>query len=225
MQSVQFIIGLILAAGLGYLLFRKFREAGQNSLASPEILFRDVLSLLTDVKFEPSVTVGTVKLTGRYRGQFFQIQSIVDVLVTRKLPSLWLMVTLPEPQPVKATFDLMMRAAGPSTFSNFDFLEHVIARPADFPEHAMIRSDDPSKLPDIRKVKPHLDLFFGPRGKELLISPKGLRIVVQAAQGDRARYSVMREANFGDIAIDADLTMRCLETLLGLQTSLRTSDA
>jgi hypothetical protein len=135
------------------------------------------------------------------------------------------MITLPEPQPVDATFDLMMRAAGPSTFSNFDFLEHVIPRPGDFPEHAMIRTDDPSKAPAPAKILPHLDLFFGTQAKELLISPKGLRIVAQAAQADRARYTVLREASFGDVVIDADLTISCLHTLLELQKSLKDSDA
>jgi hypothetical protein len=221
MADFQLIIVLGLAAGLGLLLFRKARSAQRSSLASPEIMFGGVLPLLSDAVIEPGPTAGSAKLTGHYRGQVFQIQTIVDVLVTRKLPSLWLMVTLPRPQPVEAVFDLMMRSAGPSTFSNFDFLEHVIERPGNFPEHAMIRTDDPSKIPAPQKVLPHLALFFGRQGKELLISPKGLRIVVQAAQADRARYGVLREANFGKVVIDAELTLRCLNTLLDLQSSLR----
>ncbi len=225
MQNFQLIIALCVAAGLGLLLFRRAKTAQQHLLELPGVLFRDILPLLTESRIEPSTTVGTWKLTGHYRGHVFQIQTVVDILVTRKLPSLWLMVTLPEPQPVEATFDLMMRAAGPSTFSNFDFLDHVIARPDDFPEHATIRTDDPSKLPAIDKIAPHLKLFFGTRAKELLVSPKGLRIVVQAAQADRARYSVMREANFGDVVIDADLTISCLHTLLDLEKSLKDSDA
>jgi hypothetical protein len=118
----------------------------------------------------------------------------------------------------------MMRAAGPSTFSNFDFLEHVIATPSTFPMHATIRTDDPLKLPEIEKIASHLKLFFEPKGKELLVSPKGLRIVVQAAQADRARYGVLREANFGAVVIDAELTVSCLNTLIDLQNALKDSD-
>jgi hypothetical protein len=191
----------------------------------PTLLFRDIIPLLNDAKTEAGPTAGSWKLTGKYQGHFFQLQTVVDALVTRKVPSLWLMVTLPEPQPVEAVFNLMMRAGGPSTFSNFDFLEHVVATPSDFPEHAMIRTDDPEKVLPSHKVRPHLQMFFGPKAKELLVSPKGLRIVVQAAQADRARYSVLREANFGDVAIDADLAKACLETLLALRKNLRTVDA
>lgn len=225
MQNLQFIVAVAVAAALGFLLWRKAQTSQQNALNSPAILFGDILPLLSSSHTEPGPTVGTWKLVGEYRGHMFQIQTIVDVMVTRKLPSLWLMVTLPEPQPVRAIFDLMMRPAGPSTFSNFDFLAHVIATPSTFPMHAMIRTDDPEKLPATEIIAPHLKLFFGPKGKELLVSPKGLRIVVQAAQADRARYGVLREANFGAVVIDAELTVSCLNTLIDLQNSLKESDA
>ena len=224
MQILQIIVALAAAAGLGFVLWRKAQSSKTSALKTPEILFGEIQSLLDSPTIEPGPTVGTWKLTGHYRGHVFQIQTVIDVLVTRKLPSLWLMVTLPEPQPVEATFDLMMRPAGPSTFSNFDFLDHVVATPSNFPTHAMIRTDDPLKLPAIEKILPHLNLFFGPKGKELLVSPKGLRIVVQAAEADRARYGVLREANFGAVVINADLTVSCLNTLIDLQNALKESD-
>ena len=224
MQNLQFIVAVVVAAALGFLLWRKVQASQQNALNSPPILFGDILPLVGDPQIEPGPTIGTWKLTGQYRGHVFQIQTVIDVLVTRKLPSLWLMLTLPEPQPVSATFDLMMRAAGPSTFSNFDFLDHVVATPSTFPLHAVIRTDDPENLPATEIIAPHLKLFFGPKGKELLISPKGLRVVVQAAQADRARYGVLREANFGAVVIDAELTISCLNTLIDLNTALKESN-
>ncbi|MEO6610115.1 MAG: hypothetical protein ABIN69_16770 [Aestuariivirga sp.] len=223
MQNFQLIIAVIVAAALGYVLWRKVQASKQSALNTPQLLFGDIIPLVSGSEIEPGPTVGTWKLTGKYRGHVFQIQTVIDVLVTRKLPSLWLMVTLPEPQPVGATFDLMMRPAGPSTFSNFDFLENVIATPSTFPLHAVIRTDDPAKLPPTAEILPHLSLFFGPKGKELLISPKGLRVVVQAAQADRARYGVLREANFGAVVIDAELTVSCLNMLIDLNNALKDS--
>ena len=67
-------------------------------------------------------TAGVWTLNGRYRDHHFQLKTVADTLATRKLPSLWLMVTLPEPLPVTATTNMMMRAAGVTSFSNFDFL-------------------------------------------------------------------------------------------------------
>ena len=102
-------------------------------------------------------------------------QVIVDTLAARKLPSLWLMVTRPAPQPVDQVFDFMMRPAGPSTFSNFDFLPHALPLPPGFPEHMVLRSDHPSLSVAIGLVPRLMPLFTAERGKELLISPKGLR--------------------------------------------------
>ena len=59
-----------------------------------------------------------------------------------------------------------------------------------------MRSDVSTSGDIISLMGNHLDVFQNGRGKEFLISPKGLRIVVQLAEGDRARYGVFREANF-----------------------------
>ena len=226
MQNIQLIFAALIAVGFAYLLIKKARAAKQKSDSNASsVLFRDVLALLADPQIEAGKTIGSWTLTGRYQNQFFQIQTIVDILATRKLPSLWLMITLPEAQPVAAIFDLMMRPSGPTTFSNFDFLNTTVPTPARFPTHAVIRTDDPASVIAPKKVLPFLEIFHGGRGKELLISPKGLRIVVQAAEADRARYSVMREADFGAHCIDADLAKQCMQTLLELQTSLKESDA
>jgi len=221
MQSVQLITAALVAVGLAFLLFQKARSSKQKSLAdSHSILFRDVLPLLADPHIEAGKTIGSWTLTGQFQNHFFQIQTVIDILATRKLPSLWLMITLPEPQPVAAIFDLMMRPSGPTTFSNFDFLTSTVRTPPQFPTHAVIRTDNPLKLVAAERVLPFLDIFHGSQGKELLISPKGLRIVVQAAEADRSRYVVLREAEFGATVIDAELTTRCMQTLLELHASL-----
>jgi hypothetical protein len=213
---IAIIATVILAAVL--LRYVKNRQRAYNTL--PDTLFRDISPLLQNPTRLPGTSAGTWKLQGEYQGHRFQIQSIIDTLATRKLPSLWLMVTLPEPQSTTATIDMMLRASGPTTFSNFDFLPHTLPTPKGFPEQATIRSDDEHATVPVSAILPHLDLFHGRRGKELLISPKGLRLVVQAAEADRARYGVFREANFGDTVIDAKLAQDCMNTLLALNKAL-----
>ena len=113
-----------------------------------------------------------------------------------------------------------MRAAGISSFSNFDFLPYTLALPEGFPEQATIRSDMETSGAAVSMLSHHLEVFRQGRGKEFLISPKGLRIVVQLAEGDRARYGVFREANFDETTIDPDLTTQLMNTLISLRDDI-----
>ena len=56
--------------------------------------------------------------------------------------------------------------------------------------------------------------------KELLISPRGLRIVMHVAEVDRLRYMVLREARFDDTVIDAAFTEQAMKVLLALNAEL-----
>jgi hypothetical protein len=224
MQDFKFIIAAIMAALLGYLLFKKAMASKQKQSQSL-VMFQDIMPLFQGAQIAAGESTGSWKMTGYYRSHFFQIQTIIDMLATRKLPSLWLMITLPQPQPVQATLDLMMRPTGPTSFSNFDFLDTTLKTPESFPEQAVIRTDDPAMMHHVEKLGPYLEQFRGPRGKELLVSPKGLRIVLLAAEADRARYGVFRDANFGAIILDAVAIRQSLDTLLSLQDSLKAHDA
>lgn len=163
---------------------------------------------------------GSHKLTGKYRGHVFQVETVVDTLSIRKLPSLWMLVTLPEPLPIAGTFDMMMRPAAASTFSNFDHLPVIVPTPAGYPEHAMIRSDVAGGPFPASWLLPFLDPFENPGSKELLISPRGLRVVLQVAEADRVRYGVFRQADFGEAAIDQGQLRGALDYLIELQRAL-----
>lgn len=218
----QSILGIIIALGLGALLARQLLAAAARRKQAPEKLFQSVIGLLEDARIEDGPTAGSYRLVGRHKGLPVQVQTVADTLNLRKLPSLWLMVTIPEPLPLTATFDLMMRPSGPSTFSNFDMLPFSIERPADFPENAVVRSDDVEHMLPAHVIAPHLQPFFAPRAKELLVTPKGLRMVVQIGEADRARYGVFRQAEFGDVSIDAAQLSDILDRLLALRADILT---
>ncbi len=220
MQHIQIIAGFLIAAVLGYWLFVRHARKAKALAETPQRLFGDIIPLLENAGFKASETAGIWKLQGEYRGHLFQFQAIADTLAVRKLPSLWLMVTLPEPQPVKAILDLVMRPTGPTTFSKFDFLPHTLRLPEGFPDHAVIRSDLELAPIPADCFRRQLDDFQAMRGKELLITPNGLRVVTQAAEADRARYGVLREANFGDTIIDAATALRCMDMLLSIRDDM-----
>jgi hypothetical protein len=218
----QTLLGSLLAALLAGLLirqaFRRVRERGEE----PDRLFALARSVLEQPTVSPGRSAGTYVLTGRFQGLDVQVKAVADTLALRKLPSLWLMVTLPGAVPVAGTLDLMMRPTGPTSFSNFDHLPTTVPTPSGFPEHAIIRTDDPALMPPLDLIRPHLAPFFGPRGKELLVTPKGLRIVVLLAEADRARYGVLRQADFGDVVVDPDLLTSCLQELISLRNTIET---
>ena len=75
---------------------------------------------------------------------------VPDTLTFRKLPALWLLVTLPEPLPLRATLDMLMRPMGTEPFTNHSKLPQQIATPAGFPPDCVIRTDDPQGCPPAR---------------------------------------------------------------------------
>lgn len=221
MDTIQIILGVGVASVLVALLVRQYMRENAKRADQGRILFEPVLSLFNKPLLKRVSTAGVWTLTGRYHDHHFQLKTVADTLATRKLPSLWLMVTLPEPQPVSAITNMMMRAAGVTSFSNFDFLPHTLALPAGFPEQATVRSDVSSSGNVTSLMAHHLEIFDSGRGKEFLVSPKGLRIVVQLGEGDRARYGVFREANFEGISVDAVVATQIMHTLISMKNDIR----
>jgi hypothetical protein len=220
MTQVQIFLGLVVACALAVLLVRQFRREDAKRADQGRVLFDPVFELFEKPDVQRGPAAGVWTLTGRYRDHPFQLKTVADTLATRKLPSLWLMVTLPEPLPVAATTDMMMRAAGVTSFSNFDFLDHTLALPQGFPEQATLRSDVNANSEVSAMMAGHMELFHTGRGKEFLVSPKGVRIVVQLAEGDRARYGVFREANFEGTSVSVALASQIMDTLISLRNEI-----
>src|SRR5438552_7915125 len=150
----QTIIAVIAALGLAALQARSILESMAKKKRAPFDFFQGAASLLEDTSIGPGKTVGSFLMTGHYAGLPARVETVVDTLNVRKLPSLWLMVTIPDPLPLKATFDMMMRPSGPTTFSNFGTLPHTIELPPDFPADAVVRSDDPEHMLAAHVVTP-----------------------------------------------------------------------
>ena len=134
----------------------------------PALFFADVAVLFTKPATKPGESLGSHVLTGQYGDHLFELKTVTDTLNTRKLPSLWLMITLKSPIPINHTLDMMMRPAGPTTFSNFDFLPVILATPMGFPEQAVLHSNEDLAPFDLNLLKPMLIYFKNSRAKEFL---------------------------------------------------------
>jgi hypothetical protein len=217
---LRVLVGVCVALVLATLLWRRWRREQTARTQAPGLLFARVMGLLDHPRLESASGGGFPRLTGLFEGVPVQVLPVVDTLAVRRLPALWLLVTVQAPLPVSAKLDLMMRPAGPTTFSNFDLLPVTLERPAGFPEHAVLRTDDAARAPPANWLAGHLEVFENVRAKELLITAQGLRLVWLLAEAERARYGVFRQAEFGAVDIDPAMLRDLLDRLLALRASI-----
>jgi hypothetical protein len=150
----------------------------------------------------------------------FDLQALPDSLTYRKLPSLWVMITLPGPLPVQATLDIMARPSGLEVFSRYASLPHSLPCPSYLPEGTGIRCDDAARILPESLVARHSTLFADVRAKELLISPKGLRFVLQGDEADRGKYLLFRDAELGRQPLAAVRAKDAMQALLTLKADI-----
>lgn len=188
-------LGIALAALGLWLALRLIRESRDRAQFRASY-FDAVKSLFEggETRIQPT---GFPRMTGRRNGLAFDLQAIPDTLTFRKLPALWVLVTLPEPLPLEATLDLMARPSGNEPFTRFATLPQSLPTPPQLPKEIAIRTDNAPRLLKSDLIAAHADLFHDPRVKELVLSPKGLRIVILAEEADRGRYLIFREAEMG----------------------------
>lgn len=207
--SILFTVAIALAVVVHIVwLARASRNRAKAALAADKASVRSVIADAADVS---EGTAGVVTWAGTWNGQRVQVRTIVDTLATRKLPTRWLSVSITEPIAVPGTFDMMMRPGSATTFSNFDHLPHTLPKVLGFPAEAVLRTDRKGVAFPQDVIAAHSTIFAEPRAKELLITPKGVRIVWLLAEAERARYGVFRQAAFGEAAIDPALIERLLE--------------
>lgn len=168
-------------------------------------------------RIEPT---GFPRMTGHLGEDAFDLQALPDSLTFRKLPALWVMVSLPTPLPVQATLDIMARPAGNEPFSHFARLPHSLPCPDSLPEGTGIRSDNAAAVPPLDRIAPHLGIFADPKVKELVISPKGLRLVILADEAERGRYLIFRDLEVGRQPLPKDRLLPLIDTLRALRQTL-----
>jgi hypothetical protein len=188
-------LGLAIAA-LGLWLSARLVRENRARTAARAGYFAAVKLLFDggEMRLQPT---GFPRMTGRRNGLAYDLQAIPDTLTFRKLPALWVLVTLPGPMPLPATLNLMARPSGNEVFSRFPTLPHSLPNPPGLPADVVIRTDTAPMVLTSDLISAHADLFDDPQVKELVLSPKGIRIVILAEEADRGRFLIFREAEMG----------------------------
>ncbi|HEX3485607.1 MAG TPA: hypothetical protein VHT51_11140 [Micropepsaceae bacterium] len=163
-------------------------------------------------------------LKGTYRGYQVRLEPVVDDMAWRKIPSLWLKVTVLCQLPYEGVFDFIARPRGVEFYSPSGELEHHLPVPPEWPQDARLCSDAPACMPPAEIMAAHMPLFADPQMKEMLVTPKGARVVRQIWQADRAHYLALRQAKFAEAALDAELAKSLLDAAIGIAESLAIPD-
>ncbi len=159
-------------------------------------------------------------LEGRYQGYQIRLEPVVDHMGVRKLPSLWLMVSLLGELPVPGMVDFLARPQNTEFYSPSAGLPISLRIPPDWPQHAILRTDIEDQSPPIALLRPHVGIFGDPKTKELLVTPRGVRIVYQASQGERAYYLVLRLPEFGEARLPETVARQLLEQVIAVYSSV-----
>jgi hypothetical protein len=167
---------------------------------------------------------GFPTLSGRYRDHDIKLRTIVDAVGFRKFPSLWLQVDLESSTGIDGVLDLLVRPQNIEFYSPSADLPETLPLPPAWPEFATLRATNSVMLPVMDSLTPNVvKLFAHPQAKELLLTPRGVRIVYQLNQGVAAHYLVFRAAKFETLDVAPDLLKTLLDHALSIHATLSIS--
>ncbi|WP_206456290.1 hypothetical protein [Aurantimonas marina] len=147
------------------------------------------------------------RLAGCRNGVPVELRLLADTIQLRKLPVLWLLVTIQQPVKVAGVFDMMIRPDNSEYYSPHDRLRTVLPTPVGWPDDAVVRCDRPEAVaPLLDHLTPHVCAFTGEgRGKELFVAPRGLRLAYRVDESRRGHYLATRQPLFDNDRLDRDM--------------------
>lgn len=218
MPTDALLISLALFAAAAF-LWRRWRM-GIEERATKRARLLEELPGLARIESKVILPSGFPRLEITVDGSRLILHPILDSLQMRKLPVLWLAITMLEKLPLRGKLDLMMRPSGSEVFSGFHELAQAIAPPPGFPEHCQLRGDGLEGLPPEELIARHLKPFADGRAKELLITPEGIRMVWLLAEAERANYLLFRDAEFEMESLPRDDLAHMLNCISALKEDI-----
>lgn len=123
---------------------------------------------------------------------------MTDTMVTRRLPQLWLRVTLQDDVPhMRPAIGVLARPTGSEYYSAVHALNELLTPPMTQVPMLMRGSADArdDRWQALRQGLASL-VAQDPRLKEVVVTPRMIRVVVQAAEGERSAHLLLRQARF-----------------------------
>ena len=225
-------LGSIGLGGMGFLLFCVAGVAVIAALARKELRNdlqqrRTLLDAAAGLLENPSVTVagdGYPRLIGTCDGRKVSLEVVPDSLVPRRLPQLWLKLTLrmPEASP-RPSIGVLARPIGTEFYSRVLGLPDTIAPSfaVDFP--LLMRGRGATEAAIQRTSGLFRTLFADPELKEIVITPRGAGTVRRIAEGDRGAHVLYRQMRFPVTQVSPEFVRNALAELHLLNEALEPS--
>ncbi len=209
---------LLAAAACGGVLAWRWRRDQQAGLRWRAGLLEGAGAGLCDPRAGTD-RAGMPTLSGQCDGLPVEIALILDAAGYRKLPVLWLSATCAASLQTGACFDALAREQGTEFFSPAADLPERMALPSSWPAHVSLRADREVELPDA-VVEAGAAFFASDESKELVISPRGVRLVRRVGEAQRPDYLVLRQARFELRRVEAGVVQGLAEAAVRLARRL-----
>lgn len=208
-------------AGLGLLLLAWvwWREQGRVARLRGELL-ADCLDLLV----RPVLVRDGLDyplLRGHFAGFGAEIRPLTDSAALRKLPALWLQVTLTGATGAPGILDALRRPLGTEYWSPSRDLPAGLPAPEELPADIELRFDRAEALALLPALRTQGGFLHRAEAKEVLITPKGVRLVILLAEAERGSYLLFRDVQFAIRRLDPDQARELLERAAELLTQVR----
>lgn len=218
-EATLLFLGTIAAFGLLASLHISHRRGIKRSRAA---VYENCLSLFTSYQVTQD-DVDYPVLSGQFKGHRIELKLIADHVGYRKVPSLWLQASVLVDLPVRGVTDYLVRPQNVEFFSPSDTLTVQLPVPLHWPQFASLRTDQHKSLPWLHLLDPSVALFEDPAMKELLLTPRGTRLVRQVDQARRTEYLVLRASSFEHDQLEPEIVAQLLNTQIALIDSLLAS--
>jgi hypothetical protein len=187
---LSLVVGIAAVLVLAAIQTRHRRNVGRARRA----VLRHVEGLFTEVTVTQD-GIGYPSLRGRWNGHWLKLDLVVDTLAMRQLPTLWMLVSVLRPLPVRTPIDITLRPRSSDIVSAGTAFAYEHDPPAGWPADIRVTTPEPA-LPPLEVLDRFVELLEQPSTKGLLIAPGGIRIVHALASGAVGQYRVTRRPKF-----------------------------
>ena len=161
-------------------------------------------------------------LQGKYGNAKVLLQPLLDHVGYRKVPSLWLVLTVDSPMTLGGSVDVLFRPANIEFFSQIEQLAQRIHLGDEWPSHHMARVSPAGWQAPLSTIHTALgDAIASPDLKEIVVTPRGVRLVVRVCGVERGQYLVLRAMLTEVERIPSEWLAYWLDTLLGVAAAVR----
>lgn len=161
------------------------------------------------------------KLSGTYAGHRLHVDLIPDTMTIRRLPQLWISVTLLDNLESESEFAVLVRPSGNDFYSLTEAMDRTLTPPSTLPWEVLVRGkgEGAQKMIDSQAVLLG-SILADPHIKEIAATRKGLRIIRQAGEGRRGEHLLLRQAIFDNAEVSPEALSALIKNLLSLRDSL-----